>query len=101
VIAFDRAAASELIKNGENGCLIPCDQKQGEELFVTRSVELAGNQRRLLVMSHRAAQRMQGHGWEQVSDSFHQLLQASQKEEYNSRVWPASTVIQRRRTNRL
>lgn len=101
VIAFDRAAASELITDGENGGLIPCDQIQGENLFVARSVELASNERRLLVMSHRAAQRMQGHGWEQVSDSFYQLLQASQREEHNPRVWPANAVIQRRRTNKL
>lgn len=81
VVAYDRAAASELITDGENGCLIPCDKEQGETMFVARSVELAGNERRLLVMSHLAAQHMQGVGWEQVSESFYQLLQISLKEE--------------------
>ncbi|SFX56367.1 glycosyltransferase family 4 protein [Marinospirillum alkaliphilum] len=77
VVAFDRAAASELIRDQENGCLIPCQSTQRDILFVARSVALAVNDQQLLAMGHRATQGMQGQGWEQISESFYRLLQTS------------------------
>ncbi|MDR9469029.1 glycosyltransferase family 1 protein [Marinospirillum sp.] len=75
VVAYDRAAAQELIHTGKNGWLL--DETSGEQAFIQAAVELAEEEHLRLVMGHLAYQDMQKRGWKEVIERFHQLLTAS------------------------
>lgn len=77
VVAYDRAAAGELIQPGKNGWLV--SPHSGEQAFIQAAVELANEEHLRLVMGHLAFQTMQEHSWQEVIERFHQLLIASAK----------------------
>lgn len=71
VVAFDYAAAAQMIQSGENGVLIPFGDSQA---FVSRALEMAIDvrQRRALgIMARRAACEW---GWERVVPHFEAVL---------------------------
>lgn len=81
LVAFDRAAAATLIRDGENGCLVAPQDEQHAARFIQASVALAGDEHRRLVLGHLASRSMQAVGWEGIVARFYQLLLASQKQE--------------------
>ncbi|SFB78156.1 Glycosyltransferase involved in cell wall bisynthesis [Marinospirillum celere] len=75
VVAFDRAAARELIRNGQSGWLVSLDE--GESGFVNASLRMAEEEHLRLVTGRLAFQSMQQRGWEEVIERFYQLLMAN------------------------
>jgi len=75
VVAYDRAAARELIQTGKNGWLL--DEASGEQAFIQAAVELADEEHLRLEMGDLAYQDMQKHSWKEDIERFHQLLTAS------------------------
>ena len=71
VLAFDRAAASELITSGENGLLI---RSGSIAAFVDTAASLTGKRQWLHYMGSRAHQRVAALDWEQVVLRFEQVL---------------------------
>ena len=71
VVAYDCAAAEEIIRHGENGLKAPSED---ETAFIAQAVSLAGDaalQRRLgTAASARAAQL----SWDAIIDSFERVL---------------------------
>lgn len=75
VLAYDRAAARELIQTGKNGWLVP--EHESEQTFIRAAVELANEEHLRLVIGRLAYQAMQTQSWQAVIERFHQLLMAS------------------------
>ena len=74
VVAFDHAAAAQLIRPGEEGDLVPFGDA---DEFVRVAVQLAGSRTRRLALGQRARQRALGLDWDQVIARFEaELLQA-------------------------
>jgi len=71
VVAFDHAAASQLIEPGLSGALIACDN---EPQFVREAVALAGSRAARETLGRRARLRARAHGWSAVLDAFEQVL---------------------------
>jgi glycosyltransferase involved in cell wall biosynthesis len=71
VVAYDCAAAKELIDSGRNGVLVPA----GEELaFVNASTELATHSHQRAAMRSLACQSVSHLAWDRVYDSFVEIL---------------------------
>ncbi len=71
VLAFDHAAASELINSGENGLLIRFGNSAA---FADTAASLVGKRQWLLYMGERAHRRVAPLDWEQVVLRFEQVL---------------------------
>ena len=71
VVAFDYAAAKELIRHGVDGLLAPCDDP-GQ--FVAAAVSLASSPERLARMRLAALDAAEGLSWEQVCTDLEQVL---------------------------
>jgi glycosyltransferase involved in cell wall biosynthesis len=76
VLAYDYAAAAELIRHGENGLLAP----QGDDdAFVRRAIDLAASPQLVERLRHSARQSTQALDWNriciQVESIWHQLIE--------------------------
>jgi len=71
VLAFDYAAASQLIRSTEGGVLVPFADTQA---FVRHAIELAGNRMGLRAMGHRAREAAAKLDWEGVVARFEAVL---------------------------
>jgi len=71
VVAFDCAAAAQLIEPGLSGELIACDNKPQ---FERSAVALAGSRAAREAMGRRARIRASAHGWSAVIGAFEQVL---------------------------
>ena len=70
VLAYDYAAAAQLIRSGENGMLAPFDQT---ESFIASAVAMACNPG-LAAMGQRARESMHGLGWDRIIGQVEALL---------------------------
>ena len=77
VLAFDHAAASELITSGENGLLIRFGNSSA---FVDTAASLVGKRQWLRYMGERASRRVATLDWEQVVLRFEQVLRRTIEE---------------------
>jgi glycosyltransferase involved in cell wall biosynthesis len=73
VVAFNYAAAAQLIRNGENGVLVPMGNT---DEFVRASVALAADTTRLRTLGERARQSARHAGWDGVVLRFESVLAA-------------------------
>ncbi len=71
VVAFDHAAAGQLIVNGESGLLVPCGDA---EAFKTAAVTLALSRARRLALARAARARALMQDWDEVIGRFEALL---------------------------
>jgi glycosyltransferase involved in cell wall biosynthesis len=71
VVAFDYAAAAQLIRHGENGMLAPCDDR---DAFVAASVAVAGDPERRRRFGEQARLASASIGWDSVVARFEQVL---------------------------
>ncbi len=71
VVAFDCAAAAQLIEPGRSGELVACDN---EAQFERSAVALAGSRAARAAMGQRARLRARANGWDAVIASFEQVL---------------------------
>ena len=67
VVAFDRAAAGELIDNGVDGCVVPCDN---EEAFICAAVKVRETPQNITAMGKRACTRVASLTWPHIADTF-------------------------------
>lgn len=73
VVAFDCAAAADLIRNGDNGLTAsPGD----DEAFVRAAADLAGDRQTLTRLRTRAAGSVAGLRWEYIQDRFIEALRS-------------------------
>ncbi len=72
VIAYDHAAAGELIESGRNGLLAPAGDAAA---FIEAATTLACNPQHLARMRVRAATRAAAHDWEYIHDAFAGVLE--------------------------
>lgn len=89
VIAFDYAAASQLIRQDVNGCLVPFGDSN---TFVQRVVDLGLNRQKLEVMSAHARRTALGLSWDSVVTQFETQLVQVVKESVASYAWHSSTT---------
>jgi len=81
VVAYDYAAAEELIDHNENGVLAAYDD---EEAFIAQSVRLAADPALAQHMAQAARHTAQQMKWDNIHDRFEQVLYAIvEKEEYD------------------
>lgn len=71
VVAFDQAAAGDLIRNGEDGRIVPAGDQQA---FVEAAVELASAPETHVRLRRAAAETASHLGWEHVEEHFVSLL---------------------------
>ena len=71
VVAFDCAAAADLVDDGDNGRTVPAGDRLA---FINAAVELAGNTARLTRIRGRAALSAVSLDWEGIHDRFAELL---------------------------
>ncbi|MFN3750208.1 MAG: glycosyltransferase family 4 protein [Thiobacillus sp.] len=71
VVAYDCAAAEEVIRDGENGLVAP---PEDEAAFVTRAVSLAGSGALRQRLGRAAAARAAQLSWDAIIDSFERVL---------------------------
>ncbi|MBL8346659.1 MAG: glycosyltransferase family 1 protein [Rubrivivax sp.] len=71
VVAFDCAAAAQLIEPGRSGELVACDN---EPQFERSAVALAGSRAAREAMGQRARVRVGANGWDAVIAAFEQVL---------------------------
>lgn len=72
VVAYDCAAAGELIRNGDNGRIVPSGE---EALFISAAEELARNPALLATLRQRAADSVRHLDWMEISGDLDHLLQ--------------------------
>jgi glycosyltransferase involved in cell wall biosynthesis len=84
VLAFDDAAASELITSGENGLLIRFGNGSA---FVDAAASLTGKRPWLRYMGERALRRVASLDWEQVVLRFEQVLRRTIDEAHQPGLW--------------
>ena len=85
VLAFDHAAASELITSGENGLLIRFGNGAA---FVDTAASLMGKRQWMQYMGERAHRRVAALDWEQVVLRFEQVLRRTIEEVQQPRALP-------------
>lgn len=71
VVAYDCAAAGELIRNGDNGRVVPSGE---DALFISAAVELARNPELLTALRQRAANSVRHLDWTAISGDLDLLL---------------------------
>lgn len=71
VVAFDYAAASQLIRDNDNGCLVPMDQSQ---LFAVRAVALCEHLAQARQMGCRARESVMHSGWDHIVGQVESVL---------------------------
>lgn len=71
VVAFNYAAAAELITSGENGLSVPMGDEQG---FIDAAVQLAQDRERRLTLGRQARQTALNRDWAKVIDDFEQTI---------------------------
>ena len=71
VVAFDRAAAGQLIRSGRNGVLV--DGEDGAA-FTRAALALLGDPQRCVAMGAAARESVRGFGWEDVVRRFESVL---------------------------
>jgi glycosyltransferase involved in cell wall biosynthesis len=71
VVAFDSAAAGQLIRSGENGVLVP---PPGTSDFVAAVLALAADAPRRAALGHAARETVQAIGWDAVVAGFEAVL---------------------------
>ena len=74
VLAFDHAAASQLIRDGDNGLLAPAGD---EPSFMQRALRLAASPALAAGLARRARETMVGHGWERIVAQVESVLFAA------------------------
>jgi glycosyltransferase involved in cell wall biosynthesis len=74
VVAFDRAAAGQLIRHGENGVLVPGSDA---DAFIRATRELAVLESSRLAMGRAARATACGLGWDDVTQRFESVLEAA------------------------
>lgn len=74
VLAFDHAAAAQLIRDGDNGLLAPAGD---EAAFVQRALRLAASPAWAAALGRRARQAIVGHGWERIVAQVESVLLAA------------------------
>lgn len=90
VLAFDYAAAAELIDNGINGATVPLDSEQA---FVTEAVRLATDTKARLAMARQARASITHLDWQYVYDAFIVKLQEMVKQHKESTLLSANANI--------
>ncbi|HZV53447.1 MAG TPA: glycosyltransferase family 1 protein [Rhodocyclaceae bacterium] len=90
VVAFDRAAAADLIEDGSNGRTVSADDRQA---FVMAAVNLANDPARLATLRARASASVAPLTWECIHDCFAHKLSAVLT---TQRAQSKSAVTQRR-----
>jgi len=80
VLAFDYAAASELIISGENGMTVPCES---EDAFVESAVKLARDISVVHAQGVNASRKVAGLNWENIGETFIDYLHQAQEENVN------------------
>lgn len=71
VVAYDHAAAADVIRNGESGVLAPFDDAEG---FITAARQLAGDPALCARMGKQARVTAEGLSWDAVNDRFARSL---------------------------
>ena len=71
VVAYDHAAAGQLIRHGHNGLLVPFGHTA---LFVAQAVAAALNPAQALQLGHCARQTALQHGWGQIVGQVEAIL---------------------------
>lgn len=71
VVAYRRAAAEILIREGENGITVPTGDAQA---FVSAAVALADDATLRQRLGRRASESMRAHGWEAIVERFEAVL---------------------------
>lgn len=74
VVAYDCAAAAELIRDGDNGRLVSCGDETG---FVSAAVEMARNPLLLATLRRRAADSVRHLDWARIEDDLVGVLRDS------------------------
>ncbi len=72
VVCYDYAAGEELIRDGENGCLVPFGDS---EALVAAAAGLAGDRERVARLGRAAVAEAAGHSWTAVRERFTELLE--------------------------
>ena len=96
VVAFNYAAAAQLIRCGENGVLIPM---RDSDAFVSAAVEMASDPVRLRTLGERARESAREAGWDGVILRFESVLAAVIRESETSNRVPFG-VTERTATER-
>ena len=73
VVAYDYAAAAQLIRHGDNGMLARCDDRTA---FVDHALALATDPIGRRTLGERARRDAQSHGWDGIVARFEQVLGA-------------------------
>jgi len=77
VLAYQHAAAAELIRHGDNGLLAPAGDEPG---FICAAVDLANSSAKEFArMRNRAVDSIAGHDWERIHDGFARILNETVK----------------------
>jgi glycosyltransferase involved in cell wall biosynthesis len=74
VLAYDHAAATELLRDGQGGVAIAVGQ---EEHFMAQAGALCSDPARRLLLSHQARQIALGRSWESIVTRFEALLRGT------------------------
>lgn len=90
VVAYDCAAAADLIRDGDNGCLAAVDD---ENAFIKAALFLATNTAELARLRRRAALAVAHLDWERIHDSFAAALGQSVGAHRQAGTDTASTVV--------
>ncbi|MEO6146041.1 MAG: glycosyltransferase, partial [Sulfuriferula sp.] len=81
VVAYDYAAAEELIRHNQNGVLAPYDDAQA---YIAESVRLAADPALAKTMALAARHTAQKTSWDSIHERFEQVLYGIvEKEEYD------------------
>lgn len=76
VVAYDCAAANELIRDGDNGRTVPCNHS---DAFIAAALELARNPAMLTTLRERAHASVRHLDWEHISNQLANILHATIK----------------------
>ena len=83
VVAYDCAAANELIRNGDNGRVVPSDHS---DAFIAAALELARNPAMLATLRQRAHASVRHLDWGHISaelaDILHATIKAHQRQQH-------------------
>lgn len=71
VVAFDYAAAGELIENGENGFVVPCGD---ERAFINALLNIREAPQQIRTIGQRACDRVASLTWPHIADTFVRYL---------------------------
>lgn len=73
VVAYDYAAAADIIENNVNGITVKLDN---ESAFITEAIELAVNQKKQAEIRKNAFESVQGLDWDSIHEEFEDILRS-------------------------